>query len=300
MLLVTGASGLLGANLIYEAISEGINVVAISGSHQFNYPGVHSECADLTDKKQLYKIINKFHPSWVINCAALTDLDLCEKCPDAAFKCNSEIPRNLGLATKEIGVGLVQISTDSVFNGLKGKYSESDSPDPLNNYAKSKLSGEKEVMETNDKHLILRTNIYGKNYQNKESLAEWIVKSLKNGNAITGFSDVLFNPLLVNHLSKIILQFLDRSITGLYHVGSHPICSKYEFSLKIAEKFSLTGSNIKKGSIGDLDLRTPRPLNTSLSTRKAEEALNTKMPSLDEGLTLFNELQGKDYLHISN
>ena len=126
-------------------------------------------------------------------------------------------------AAARCGTKIVYISTDSVFDGARGGYREQDEPHPLNVYAKSKLAGEKAVAALCDNPLIVRTNIFGWNVQPRLTLAEWVIQSLSEGGRIPGFTDIIFSPLLVNDLARLVGDMLNGGLKGIYHVGHGPV-----------------------------------------------------------------------------
>ena len=131
MLLVTGASGFLGRNFALEAVAAGHQVVGVVHRHSLNHPGIQTLGADLTAPSAAKALLDKLRPAWVVNCAALADVDECERNSGLARLLNVDVPRSLAAACAELGVGLVHISTDSVFDGKRGNYTESDNPGPV-------------------------------------------------------------------------------------------------------------------------------------------------------------------------
>ena len=202
-LLITGASGLLGANLVLAA-HEDHEVIALYYRHAIELEGVHSMSADLSQPGKAKELFVNLQPDWVIHCAADTSIDELESNPERAFQMNRDMAANVAEAAREVGAKMVHISTDAVFDGRGGPYREGDPTEPVNVYGKSKLAGERAVQAVCPEALIIRTNIFGWNAQPKTSLAEWFINNLKQGNPCKGFVDVFFNPLLVNHLCVII------------------------------------------------------------------------------------------------
>jgi len=235
--------------------------------------------------------MKRFRPSWIIHCAAMTNVDWCETNPRDAYSMNGQVTRELVRGAKRAGASLLYISTDSVFDGRKGNYTEEDEPSPLNVYGRSKLIGEKAVQEEGESSLIVRTNIYGWNIQNKQSLAEWILATLESGQSVPGFVDVFFTPILVNDLSEILLEMVDRQLTGLYHVAGSQVCSKYEFAVELADLFGLDKSLIKAASLADSFLKANRPPNTSLRTTRISQTLGRPMPDLMSGIRRLKSLR---------
>ena len=295
MILITGASGLLGGNLAVTAYQRSENLVAVYNNHAMHMPHVESVSTDLSNSKLAAALMNTYHPSWIIHCAGLADVDRCEENPEEAWRLNVELAENLASAAEQHGIGLLYISTDSVFGGDTGSYSEADIPAPLNVYARSKLAGENAVRRITSHYLIVRTNIYGWNMHRKTSLAEWMLQNLESGVGIRGFTDVIFAPILVNDLSELLLDMIKCDLTGLFHVGGAESCSKYEFALYLADVFGLRKELVEPVSIEDSGMRAPRPKNTSLQSSKIRQALRRPMPDLKSGLKRFKALRDSGF-----
>ena len=241
-------------------------------------------------------LLASFSPTWIVHCAALTNVDWCEDHPQETQHVNVSMSRNLAGAAQHVGAHLVYVSTDSVFDGTSGNYSETQTPSPRNAYGQSKLAGEHAVQEAGSDHLIVRTNIYGWNLQDKQSLAEWILHRLEAEEPVPGFFDVHFTPILVNDLSEIVLDMMEHKMQGVYHVVGAQTCSKYEFALQIAEMFGLDKSLISPVSLMESVLRAPRPKNTSLRTEKIRQELSRAMPDISSGLRRFKRLRDSGFV----
>lgn len=293
---MTGAGGLLGANFVVAAQQRQESLVAVYHQHVFHIPGVDSVQADLTNSVLANELVQLFRPKWIVHCAALTNVDCCEERPEEAWQVNVEMSRNLATAAQQLGAGIVYMSTDSVFDGKAGNYSESDIPMPLNVYAKSKLAGEQAVQSEVKHSLLIRTNIYGWNAREKLSLAEWILDQLETGRFIAGFYDVVFTPILVNDVSEIILDMMEGQLSGLYHVAASGACSKYEFAVQLADVFGQDEKLVRPASIADSALPAPRPRNTSLRTDKVSKALGRPMPDVKSGLRRLKALRDSGFV----
>lgn len=297
MILVTGASGLLGANFLVTAHRRGMPVGAVYHRHSVRLSGVAGIRGDLTDAAVAAEVCRTLRPRWVVHCAAATDVDWCEEHPQEAWRLNVEMPRHLASAAHQIGAGVLYVSTDAVFDGQAGGYREDDPPSPVNVYAKTKLAGEEAVRAELDRWLIVRTNFYGWNLVEKLSLAEWILSRLEARRPVPGFCDVTFAPLLVNDLSEILLEMVGRALEGLYHVaGSGPL-SKYDFAVACAETFGLDASLVRPSSVADAALRAARPRNIWLETARACGALGKPMPDVASGLRRFKALRDSGFVN---
>jgi len=250
---------------------------------QISVTGTHRTQIDVRNVDSIEKIVTKTNPDIIINCAALTNVDELESNPDAAYAVNAHGAKNTAIIAHKKKIKLIHISTDSVFDGEKGFYSEEDVPQPVNIYGKSKKLGEDLVRETIDNHLIVRTNFYGHNKDGK-FLFDWILQNLRKEQPITAFHDVIFNPLEVRNLANIIIELMSKKIFGIIHIASNEIMNKYEFAANIANALNLRSDLINKGSVKDAHFIAKRPLNTSLDNTKARRLLKTEFVRLQEWL----------------
>jgi dTDP-4-dehydrorhamnose reductase len=287
-LLVTGASGLLGLNLALEASRRHEVFGSVNRNLLRNAPFTVIQ-SDLTQPGSLDDIFEASQPEWVINCAALANLEACETRPELAEKLNIELPEKLAKIVAKGGARLVHISTDAVFDGKRGDYSESDSPNPLSKYAETKLLGEEGVAAVNSEAIIARVNLFGWSLSGKRSLAEWFLNNLSANQHIPGFTDVYFCPLLANDLGKLLLEMLGKGLSGLFHVVSRECSSKYDFGQKLAVIFGYDRSLIQPVSIADSDLQVERSPILTLKSDKLARALGKPPPDLDSCLERFHQ-----------
>ena len=288
-LLITGGSGLLGANFIASAVEQ-YDTYGVYHANPVQIQGCNIVQGDLTQQSFVNCLLNDTGPDIIVHCAALTDVDYCEGDEIKAWQVNVGITEHLLRWATENGSKLVYISTDSVFDGQRGSYCEDDFTNPLNIYAKTKLAAETMIGQRCPNHLIVRSNIYGWNIQQKLSLAEWILETLRHGQNVNGFRDVFFNPLLVNDLANVLLDMLKQELTGIFHVGSSQRINKADFAREIAREFGLKVDLVRDVSIEDMSFRAPRPKDTTLNVAKAEAALHYEMPGIREGLKRMREL----------
>jgi dTDP-4-dehydrorhamnose reductase len=293
--LVTGASGLLGANAILELADEH-QVVSIYHQHAVSAPGIKCLAADLSQPSMAGRVLDQERPDWVIHCAAAADVDGCEREPEMAFRSNRDMAGLIASASQKIGARLVHISTDLVFDGVRGNYAEDDEVNPINTYGRSKLAGEEAVLVAYSEAVVVRTNIYGWNARNKFSLAEWFLNKLQTDGQAPGFTDVTSTPILVNDLVKILVKLLASSANGIFHVGGRDCLSKFDFGRKVGETFEVPDFEIRPTSVDDLGLTAPRAKNLCLQGSKIESALAITLPGVDEGLAHFRRLLEEGYV----
>lgn len=300
-ILITGASGLLGLNLALEASGDSYHrqhsVYGVVNNQMIHTEAFTVIPCNLLAPGAVERLIDQVQPDWVIHCAALANLDACEADPALASELNTELPRKLAAHVSKGGARLVHISTDAVFNGVRGNYTEDDDPNPLGIYSQTKLAGERAVAETDPSAIIARVNLYGWSVSGKRSLAEFFVNNLTSGRQVNGFTDVYFCPLLANDLADLLIGMLAKGLSGLYHVVSSECLSKYEFGLKIAQRFQLDGDLIKPSFVQQSGLKAARAPNLTLSTDKLVRDLGVVPPGIDSGIDKFFNLYESGYVN---
>jgi dTDP-4-dehydrorhamnose reductase len=293
-ILITGASGLLGINLALEAANQ-YKVFGQVHSRKIKTDPFTVLKADLLEPGAVERLLDETHPDWVIHCAALANLEQCEKEPNLAWALNTEVPRNLAFHCRKGGARLLHVSTDAVFDGHSGGYSEDDTPNPLSTYAKTKLHAEYAVADEFPEAIIARVNLFGWSLTGKRSLAEFFFNNLMNGQSIMGFTDVYFSPLLANDLAQIFLRMLEEELTGLYHVLSSNHINKYEFGVQIARKFGLNEKLIHPKSVSEAGLEATRSPKLILKVDKLAHDLNVVLPTVSTGINKFYTLFQQGY-----
>jgi dTDP-4-dehydrorhamnose reductase len=292
-ILITGASGLLGLNLALEA-SQAHTVFGVANHHALQGTPFPVLQADLTAPGEIERLLDATQPDWVIHCAALANVDACETDPQLAHRINAEVPKKFALVAKG-GARLVHISTDAVFDGVKGNYTEDDAPNPLSVYAETKLAGERAVLQANPDVIVARVNLFGWSMGGKRSLAELFVNNLSAGKGMMGFTDVYFCPLLVNDIGPILFAMLEKGLSGLYHVFASDAMSKYDFGVAVAEKFGLDAGLITPTRVADSGLKAARAPNLVMSTHKLSTALGHDTPKLSPAIHRFWGLYQQGY-----
>lgn len=284
--LVTGASGLLGTALV-DHLADDFELVGVSRNLGFCPKHVSWVLADLLNLSETAKLLQRIRPEAVIHCAALVNVDLCEKDSYLANQLHCRTTEVIAETLGQWNGRLIYISTDSVFNGRKnGLYTEEDLPDPPNAYAKTKLSGELAALSYSES-VILRTNIFGWSRTDKISFAEWVLKGLVLGSPLTMFTDVFYTPIHVSHLANIIRKVLHHtSLKGIYHATGSEVLSKYDFAMAMASFFNLGNEHIKPISVDDLKLVAARPKNMALLNKTLASSLKCSIPGAQSGLEL--------------
>ena len=282
-ILVTGGSGMLGANLLLECRNK-FELHSVQLRHRLGFAFCRHKIFDLAEKEKTLGVISEIKPHVVVHTAALTNVDYCETHQDEALRANFVASENVAEACSATGAKMVYVSTDSVFDGKKGNYNEKSKTNPLNFYAKTKLFGEKVVTEKNSNTTVVRTNMFGWNMLEKNSLSEWIYFGLKKGEKLNLFTDVFFTPLIVNNLGRVIAELIEKDFSGTVNLASPEKVSKFEFGIYIAEAFGLEREKICAASIDNMVLAAKRPKDTSLDISKAKKLLDTSLLTVKEGI----------------
>jgi dTDP-4-dehydrorhamnose reductase len=272
--LITGAGGQLGKEFVKVLSSKGIDFVVLERKD-----------LDIANFEKVYRTLKEINPSIVINCSAYTQVDLAETEILQAFSTNAIGPYNLAIACKEINAKLIHYSTDYVFDGIKrGLYTEEDKPNPLNQYARSKLLGEEIVKQVLEDYLIFRVSwVYGEGKQNFiYKLEEWANKQEVLKVVVDEFSV----PTSTKTIVEVTLKAIDAGLTGLYHLTNSGYASRYEWA---KEYFKLKGINklIYPALQADFNLPAKRPKWSVMSNEKISKALGITIRDWKEELKSF-------------
>ncbi len=288
-ILVTGASGLLGLNLCMELCSSH-EVLGVVNSHGLAGAPFQVVALDLVNPEVLDECLKSFQPEVILHCAALANLDACEADPVLAQRLNAELPGQIARMSARRGIKLIHVSTDAVFDGIRGGYREEDAANPIGVYSRTKLEGEQAVCQADPGAIISRVNLFGWSLSGKRSLAEFFFNNLSAGKQVNGFTDVFFCPLLVNDLAHIFLRMVELDLQGLYHTVSSTCLSKYEFGCQLARVFGLDETLIQPCSWREGGLKAARSPNLSLQSDLLACALGEKLPDVESGLKRFHRL----------
>jgi dTDP-4-dehydrorhamnose reductase len=277
-ILVTGADGQLGLSIR--------NLAGLYPGLNFLYIDIND--LDITDVVALSGFIRKNRPDVIVNCAAYTAVDKAEEETEKAMLINAVAVKNLAGLSKELGISLIHISTDYVFDGKAGKpYSESDQPNPVSVYAKSKHQGEVNVIESGCRAMILRTSWlyseYGSNF------VKTIKRLASEREELKVVSDQTGTPTYAGDLAKVILDIISKHpVPGkpeIYHYSNEGIINWYEFAKAIIEESHL---NCRVFPIPTTDYPTPaaRPMYSVLSKDKIKQKFGIQIPRWDASLKI--------------
>lgn len=295
--LVTGATGFLGANLGAHRAGRGSTIGVVRPGRPVPAFFDAGCGGTLESSVDLSAAVADARPDVIVHTAALASHEVCERDPHRAFQVNATATGLLASAAQRIGARFVYISTDAVFDGERGHYSEGDATRPTSVYGRSKLAGEEQAAAATDA-LIIRTNFFGWSPTGTRSILEFFVNELGAGNPVRGFTDFTTTSAYAQALAQIIEDLVAIDATGLFHVTSPDALTKYQFGVAVAEQFNLDATLITPTTA---DIHPPRTGDISLDVGKVTRTLGRALPSQREGiarahadaLTLRPALQGR-------
>ncbi|PQJ81226.1 SDR family oxidoreductase [Polaribacter glomeratus] len=292
--VVTGSNGLLGQTLLkllllekhtYQVfgLSKGKNR---SGREDFTYISI-----DLTDEQKLKKKLTEIEPNFIINTAAMTQVDDCENNKIGCDLLNITVVKWLSEISKVLDAHLIHLSTDFIFDGKKGNYKETDVANPLSYYGISKLKSEEILINSTIDFTILRTIlVYGKVFDmSRSNIVLWVKEMLEKGKEITIVEDQFRAPTYVEDLALACKISMDKKATGIYHISSNTVLSVYEIAKQIAETFNLDKNFIQPISTSTLNQTAIRPPKTGFNLSKTNTELGFYPKSFLEDLEKFKD-----------
>ena len=290
--LITGSNGLLGQKLVnLLSAKNAFEVIAISRGENRNGTAENYTyySIDITNADELTQLINKIKPHYIINCAAMTNVDVCEEEKEKCDLINVEAVKTLISSAKEHSSHLIHLSTDFIFDGEDGPYKEDDEPNPLSYYGLSKLRSEELIINSGIKHTILRTIlVYGVvDNMSRNNIVLWIKNAIENRQEITIVDDQYRMPTFVDDLAEACLLSIQHDAQGVFHISSSELLSIYEMALEIADTFNLDSSFIKRIPTSQLNQAAKRPPRTGFDLEKSQKILNFPVASFKNRLQVF-------------
>lgn len=271
-ILVVGASGMLGRTLVPALRMSGFDAVAHGHSQGMDV------AADSTEPDTAAKMLEEIRPEMIINLVALTNVDTCEEQPNNAYRLNVRSVESLASwVARNRNCRLIQISTDQVYDG-KGPHREANVV-LTNTYGLSKYAGELAALRVDA--TVLRTNFFGPSrLRHRASFSDWLIAKLRTRETFTGFDDVLFSPLSMDTLSKMVIRAIQKPAPGVFNLGSRGGLSKAAFALALARHFGFDASNMRLGSSSEVRLKAYRPSDMRMDCGLFERTFGVSLPSL--------------------
>ena len=299
-LVILGSSGLLGSNLCL-ALKKRYKIYSIVNKKKIKISKINSKYINLK-KNEVKKYLKELKPHFLINCVAISNVEICEKNKKLTNDINSIIAFNIGKICNELSIHYTFISSDHIFAGKKSFYKENDKPFPLNNYAKSKILAEKKIIKNSKNCLIIRTNFFGFGPKFRKSFLDKIFENFKNKNQITLFSDVFYTPIYLKQLIKILDILLTNNIKGVFNISGNKRLTKYQFGIKIANKFEFKKTLLRKLYLKDTLRKVVRPKDMSLSNKKIKKFVtDNNLFDLSHGISqLYKDYKSNYYKKIKS
>ena len=289
-ILVTGANGLLGQTIIrlllekqYEVIATGKGEDRVDANSS---PGYIYKDIDITDGPAVERLIMEHRPSIIVHAAAMTQVDQCELNKQDCYNINVTATRFIIDAAKAVNARLIFVSTDFIFDGNNGPYSENDEPAPVNYYGSTKLVAEKAVMESGLDYAIARTIlVYGSvPATGRTNIVGFVRQNLEANKPIKMVTDQVRTPTFVDDLAKGIILIIEKNGKGIYHLSGEQEMTPYDIAVETAKYFGLNEALISKASTDDIKQPAVRPAKTGFNISKAKKELGYQPKSFREGL----------------
>jgi dTDP-4-dehydrorhamnose reductase len=288
-ILITGANGFLGYYLVEQLLNKNYQVIAtgkgpcrlsFSSHSNFQY-----EEMDFTDPFSIHDVFEKVKPGIVVHAGAMSKPDECESDQMKAYLVNVEGTVQLLINSADIKSFFIFLSTDFVFDGERGMYSEEDNPNPVNYYGRTKLEAEEAVKEYEYDWAIVRTVlVYGKNHSGSNNILKIVKDKLEKGEQYNIVDDQVRTPTYVEDLAKGIVSIIEKKAKGVFHLSGKDILTPYQMAIKTAQYLKLNSSVLNKVTAASFSQPARRPLKTGFIIDKARKELGYEPVSFEEGL----------------
>ena len=287
-ILVTGSAGLIGTQIVKDLLDNHKQVYSCYNKTKPKL-GIITHL-DLTKKDDIVNTMNRIKPDVVIHLGAMTDVELCETETELAKKINTDATEILALESEKYNTFFVYMSTDYVFDGKVGMKKENDKTNPINFYGKSKLDGERVFKKITTPNVIVRTSTPFGIHSKKISFPIWVKKNLELKKEISVVVNQYTSPSYVPNISKMIIEIMERKITGIIHLAGATKISRYDFAVQICKIINANKQFLKLIKMDQMDWKAQRPADSSLSVSKANKILKNKPEKIEDSLKLlFNQ-----------
>jgi dTDP-4-dehydrorhamnose reductase len=292
-ILVTGVSGFLG-RYVAATLKDHYTVLGTYRSHATGLDAGELTRLDLTDVEAVHTTCREFRPGVVVHTAALGDVDACERHPDDAYGVNVQGTEAIAQAAVAVGARLIYISTDQVYDGIKGHYDEADVPQPLMVYGRTKLEGEHRAAAICRDTVILRLALlYGWGIPTRLNFVDWLVERLRAEQEVPLFVDQYRTPLYVVQAAEAVGRLIEApEVRETFNLGGGERINRYAFGLKFCEVFGLPKALLKPIKMSITGGLAARPRDCSLNSSKISSLLQIVPLTVEEGLRVMRQQRG--------
>ena len=285
-IMILGANGFTGRRILKRLIPN--HQVLACSLHPDIFPeeGYKFETLNMQDIEATDALLNDFQPDAIINASALSVVDYCEQHPEEAYALNVSAVKHLAEYSQATGCRLIHLSTDFVFDGTASSaYTETDTPNPVNYYGKTKRWSEEAIQQTCTNHAIVRVEVvYGKPLAGQHGNIVHLVKNrLENGQGLRVVSDQFRSPTWVEDIAQAMEPLLSDKHRGIYHICGGETLSVADIAFRVAKHFGLDASLIQPVTTEEMNEATPRPLFSPMSTEKAFREFGYQPSKLEDG-----------------
>lgn len=282
--LLTGASGFVG-NWLLKTAPGNVEILAQHHSREIPILPPHAAALSLNLLQPDWSAVLAFKPEVILHCAALSSPERCESQPEAAHQINFSAAAQLCDLAVQIGARLIFTSTDLVYGGARGWYSESDPPQPINAYTRAKVAAERYLLANHPNAAVARCAlVYGRSLHGQPTFTETMIERLRRGEPVALFCDEYRTPVPVDALAAALWELAGNEFTGVLNLGGAQKVSRYDMGRIICEILSLPESLLLPRKIVEMRFAAPRAPDCSLDTSLARQALKTPLPGFAEGI----------------
>jgi len=285
-ILVTGISSLPGYKTVLEGAKRGHEVVGI---YHERVPSLKAKAIslDLTKRIQTHDVIMKERPDAIIHIAGMGNVDGCEQEKGKCYALNYITTLNLTKIANALGIYMIYLSTDYVFDGQKGNYGENETPNPINYYGLTKLLGESVVKSLSNYAIVRTSTIYGIGV-GRPNFAMFLLEKLGKGEEVKAVSDQFTSPTNATLLARALIEVAEKRLIGTFHVAGERL-SRYEFAVRLSRKLGFDEKLIKESYAREMKWKAKRPLDSSLDFSYTKELIDIDFYSTENSLEILKE-----------
>lgn len=288
-ILIVGGGGLLGSSLV-KVITEESNWEVKVASRKFLADAKGYERWDSNSRSDWKEMILKerWKPDVIVNVAAMTNVDQCEIEREGAWKTNVELVSVIAEMARKVDAKVIQLSSDNIFDGVNGPYTEDDKAKPINYYGKTKLAAENVCLSSGIDCAIIRTMwLYGQSAMGKKTFVDWLIERVLGRETTRIAIDEIGNPTLTDDVAYAILKIIEKNLTGIVNIAGENRVSRWEWANRICDVYRIDKREmLVPVESAQLQREALRPLQSGFVTTKMASVLEFKAIDVEHGLYL--------------